>query len=117
MLGPMARCSCELTLALLAHFGCPHARKMLQQGTTRVGEWGAEDWLQHMAEEEARFFPLLPQPVRAHLRREHTVVRRMFEHRGPNARVPDSIARGHAELEDQWAEYIARQRGLKLHSH
>ena len=111
------RCSCEITLALLALFGGPHAARMRRLGTTRVGEWGEQDWLDHMQEEETLFFSMLPAKVRGALESDHAVIREYFRTHGPRARVPDELALDHAELEDLWAEHLGKIHGWNLHDH
>lgn len=108
------RCSCELTLALLALFGGKHAARMIKNKTTQVAGWGPEDWHLHMGEEEVHFFPLLPESVRRHLLDEHAQFRIQLRKTG---KVNEEMAIEHAELEDLWAEFIAKEHGWNLHNH
>lgn len=109
------RCSCELTLALLERLGGTHARSMRAAGKTKTGEWNAREWLSHIAEEERLFFPLLPPGVRAALLRDHEEIRAKLAR--PRGKVADRFAAAHAELEDQWAEAIAKRNNWSLHEH
>lgn len=111
------RCSCELTLALLERLGGPHAARMRRLGATRVGEWTERDWLAHMDEEEALFLPMLPPRVERALVDDHLAIRAHFRAHGPYAKVPDSLAVRHAELEDLWTEHLAAIHGWNLHEH
>jgi uncharacterized iron-regulated membrane protein len=103
--GTGENCACPKAITLLVRLGAMHTARMHAAGAAAFpNQWSAEQWYQHMDEEEKLFFPLLPKMVRDQFVAQHARFRKEL---AIYYRITSiDLLEDHSRAEDEWAVYL-----------